>query len=169
MGILLWEERNDAHSNCLYMKTKNTSTPYFLTKGENTNWGLTITEYAFTSPFPMQIPHILSSDIQELLCRWATLSTGVSSSANLGSLGRTFFPGPISQYTSKESLTIKATLHVLPRPNWQRYFHRSHLMPRHWTLRCYVLSEQNHQSCPNQCYQGKIFQEASIHLRKCLS
>lgn len=36
------------------MKNKETSTPSFLTKGENTDSSLTITEYAFTSPFPMQ-------------------------------------------------------------------------------------------------------------------
>lgn len=64
-----------------------------------------------------EIPYKLSSDIQELLCSWATLCTGVCACANTGS----FFPQVrFSQYTSEESLTIKATLHVLPRPNRPR-------------------------------------------------
>lgn len=102
------------------MANKETSTPSFLTKGENTDSGLTITEYAFTSPFPMQRnpPHIVKwhpgASVQLghfmhwglLMCQYGIFVSYLF-----------FFQVRFSQYTSKESLTIKATLHVLPRPN----------------------------------------------------
>ena len=64
-----------------------------------------------------EIPHKLSSDIQELLCSWATICTGTSSFANIGPLTGTFLQVHFSQYTLKRSLIFKAALHVLPRQN----------------------------------------------------
>lgn len=64
-----------------------------------------------------EIPHKLSSDIQELLRSWATICTGASSCANIGPFSGTFLQVLLSQYTLIRSLIIKAALHVLPRPN----------------------------------------------------
>lgn len=64
-----------------------------------------------------EIPHKLSSDIQELLCSWATICTGASSCANIGPFSGTFLQVRFSQYTRKRSLILKAALHVLPRQN----------------------------------------------------
>lgn len=64
-----------------------------------------------------EIPHKLSSDIQELLRSWATICTGASSCANIGPFSGTFLQVRFSQYTLKRSMILKAALHVLPRQN----------------------------------------------------
>lgn len=64
-----------------------------------------------------EIPHKLSSDIQELLRSWATICTGASS-CQYRTIEWYIFACPgFSQYTLKRSLLLKAALHVLPRQN----------------------------------------------------
>lgn len=67
-----------------------------------------------------EIPHKLSSDIQELLRSWATICTGASS-CQYWTIEWYIFACPgLSQYTLKRSLLLKAALHVLPRQNRPR-------------------------------------------------
>lgn len=120
-----------------------------------------------------EIPHKLSSDIQELLRSWATICTGASSCANIGPFCGTFLQVRFSQYTLKRSLIFKAELHVLPRQNRpctnlnRGKNEEGPSIDPQWHP-----SQSTEQFPPpplHQSHQGKIFQEASVHLRKCLS
>lgn len=122
-----------------------------------------------------EIPHKLSSDIQELLRSWATICTGASSCANMGPLSGTFLQVYFSQYTLKRSLILKAALHVLPRQNRPSInLNRGPLKkgekgPSIEPCGTPQQAQNNSPQLPHQSHQGKIFQEASVHLRKCLS
>lgn len=95
-------------------------------------------------------------------------------------LSGTFFAGPgYSQYTLKRSLILKrphctscqdkidqiliwtGAPSKKKKKKWER--------PRHWTLWDPVESTEQFSHPFHQSHQGKIFQEASVHLRKCLS
>lgn len=87
-----------------------------------------------------EIPHKLSSDIQELLRSWATICTGASS-CQYRTIEWYIFACPgFSQYTLKRNLLLKAALRVLPRQNRQSTnLNRGPLQKpwkraKHWTL-----------------------------------
>lgn len=136
---------------------------------------LTIKEYAFTSPFPMQRnpPQIvkwhpgastqLGHDMHWglLMCQYGTIQRNM------------FFC--FSQYTLKRSLIFKAALHVLPRqnqPNTNLNRGKNENSPSIEPCGTPPPAQSTKQlPLPpfRQSHQGKIFQEASVHLRKCLS
>lgn len=117
-----------------------------------------------------EIPHKLSSDIQELLCSWATICTGASSCQYRTIQSIFFCRSVFSQYIRKKGLIFKAALHVLPgqnRPSTNLNRGKNEKGP---TIEpCGTLRAQNNPQHPLQSHRGKIFQEASVHLRKCLS
>lgn len=124
-----------------------------------------------------EIPHKLSSDIQELLRSWATICTGASS-CQYWTIEWYIFACPgLSQYTLKRSLLLKAALHVLPRQNRPRTnlnrgpFKNHEKDPNIEPCGTPERTQKKSHPPPNplhQYHQGKIFQEASVHLRKCL-
>lgn len=93
--------------------------------------------------------------------------------ANIGTFRDTFFRYVLSQYIRKRRLLFKkATLLVLPRQSRSNpNLNRGKNEKRPSTEPCGTPHKaQNNSPRPlHQSHQGKIFQEASVHLRKCLS
>lgn len=113
-----------------------------------------------------ELPHKLSSDIQELLRSRAAMCTVASSCANIGPFSwygfwRSFFP-----VTLIRSLLIKASLHVLPRPNRPstnlRGDPKKAKMKKVQVLTPVVPLREHRASRPHQSRLGKIFPEASV-------
>lgn len=125
-----------------------------------------------------EIPHKLSSDIQELLRSSATICTGASSCQYRTSEWSIFVIPGFSQYTLKRSSIFKAALHVLPRQNRPSTnlkrdpFEKKKTKPKQVPLLNPVGRRSKQNRMPptslHQFHRGKIFQEASVHLRKCL-
>lgn len=122
-----------------------------------------------------EIPHKLSSDIQELLRSWATICTGASSCANKGPFGY-IFAGQFFPVHSPKRPDIKrphctSCQDQIDRVlNWQGPRQKKHEKgPSIEPCGTPSASTGQFPLPPHQSHQGKIFQEASVHLRKCLS
>lgn len=166
-GILLWEERKDAHSPHRTPRglRRTVPLPAAVPGGRGrvralpsrSMHSLVLSQRSETPP------HKLSSDIQELVRSWARISTGAcwgQSRPVVVWLG----PGH-----PPKRRPLKATLHVLPRQRYGANLDKGPNVEGPGAAACRV--PQTGQCCPpfSSVSSRQALPEARVHLRKCLS